>query len=248
MKRHVSVFMLFVRGSVYKVLVVLAAMVLAESVLVFAVLKDWLEAEAQNALDTYALNSLVTESEIVWVFFAAFLLITLILCLFGCDRNGKLEYTIQRLGISPISIFFWQAACNALMYVLLWLVQLYAAFGFGLYYLKVADPSWVTNQTLFLEFHRSDFLFSLLPMENGGCYVLNIIMVLCLGIVTARVPHCQRKKHIPIAIFVMLGLMLLIWPQGVGEGAAIAVLISVSILIAGMSILSVYLAEPGFED
>lgn len=248
MRRHIPIFMMFVRSSLYRVLLILAGMVLAESFLFFLTIKEYLEVEARNPAGAYALNRLIQDSKIVWVFLVSFLLITLVLCLVGCDFNGKLEYTVQRLGISPIGIFFWQAGCNALMYVLFWLAQLYTVFGFCMYYLQAADPSWVTGQTLFLEFHRSGFLFTLLPLENIAGWLLNVVTVLCLGIVTARVPHCQRRKSRPIAIFVLIAWTIGTWPPTEMGGTLSIVAMVINSIVAGLSIFCVYLAEPGLKE
>ena len=248
MKRHLSIFMLFIRSTFYRVLVVLGLLAVTETGLVYVTLERFLAESAQGAEKNYALSELIKEAGLIWVFVIAFVLITVILCMFGCDFRGKLEYTLQRLGVSPVKIFFWQAACNALTYVIFWMVQVYLVFGFGMYYMKAADPSWVTNQTLFLEFYRSRFLFSIFPMEDVGIWVTNVCLVLCLGIVTARVPHAQRRGKPSVGFFaVMLIVGTLFW-QGWGLFENAAVALALLLIVTGMTLAFVGLTEPGLDE
>jgi len=246
MRRYLTVFMLFVRGTIYRVLLIIAAMLTVEGILVYGMFREYSEAVLKNPGGIYSITEMLREAHLVWVLLIGFLLVTATLSLFGCDFRGKLEYTMQRLGISPNAVFYLQAVYNALVYLLLWMVQVYALFGFCMYYVKYADPSLVTNQTLFLEFHRSDLLFSLFPLENGLGWAMNICAILGMGIVTARIPRCQRQKCKVIAIVFMLMWLTGIWPWGnIGDNNLIAI-IGV-IFIAGLSIFCLYVSDPGLD-
>ena len=91
MRKHLSIWMLFVRNTLYKVLAVLALMVGVEVVLFRRTLSEYLEMAAVSDLPwPYSLSRLVEDAEFARVFIVAFALITLILCLSGCDFSGKL--------------------------------------------------------------------------------------------------------------------------------------------------------------
>lgn len=248
MKRHLSIFMLFIRSTFYRVLVVLGLLAVTETALVYVTMERFFAESAQGTERNYALSELINEAGLIWVFVAAFVLITVILCMFGCDFRGKLEYTIQRLGISPVKIFFWQAACNALTYVIFWMVQVYLMFGFGMYYMKVADPSWVTNQTLFLEFYRSRFLFGIFPMEDVGIWVTNLCLVLSLGIVTARVPHAQRRGKPSVGFFVVMLIAGTLFWQGWSLFENEVVALALLLITTGMTLAFVGMTEPGLDE
>ena len=248
MKRYLSIFMLFVRSSLYRVLAVVALMVGAECVLFFTTMQKFLNGMAEGESGYFVLNRLISDSKIGIVYCIAFIAVTLLLCRVGNDRKGGLEYTMQRLGVSPVCIFFLQAVCNALFYVLLWFVQIYVAFAFSTCYLHLADVSLTTNQTLFLESYRSVFLFSIFPMENVWVWIADVVLVLCLGVVTARVPHASRRRKLSFGFFATMLVMAFAFWQGYGGLDSVAVLLGWPLLIMGMTIVFVFLTEPGLDD
>jgi len=250
MKRHLSILMLFVRGTLYRVLPVMALMAGVEVFLFSRELSVYLDAEGMaESVGRYSLSMLIEDADFIRIFMVAFALITLLLCLFGCDFNGKLDYTLQRLQISPMKIFLWQAGYNAAVYALLWMVQVYTLFGCSLFYMKAAPQTWVTNQSLFLEVHRSTFWFSMFPMGSGLLWVCLVLLFLCLGIVTARVPHCQRRRKPPVAFLLMMVIMLNIFTAGLsGDPTAFFVIVVFAVLLSAGTVFFVHLAEPGLDE
>ena len=89
MKKHWSVFMLMARSSIYKVISVLCLMAVAEFGLFYGRMKVWAVG------DTYNLEMMIDGSHVVWVFGAAFVLITLFLCQTGCGFSSKTGYTLR---------------------------------------------------------------------------------------------------------------------------------------------------------
>ena len=247
MRKSLSIFMLFVRSSLYRVLAVIALMLVAECGVFFVTMKKFLDGMAAGERGYFVLNRLIEESKIGVLFCVAFILVTVLLCRVGSDRKGGLEYTIQRLGISPVRIFFLQAACNALFYALLWLVQVYTAFAFSTCYLHMADAALKTNQTLFLEAYRSGFLFGIFPMENVWGWIADVVLVLSLGIVTARVPHASRRRKLSFGFFAMMLVMAFAFWQGFGAIDSMIILLGWPLLIVGMTIVFVFMTEPGLD-
>ena len=248
MKQYFSIFMMFVRSSIYRVLAVLALMVAAEGVLFYATMHRFLNSMDLGERGYFVLNRLVEDARMGVVFGIAFVLITVLLCRVGHDRRGKLEYTIQRLGVSPVHIFFLQAGCNALFYMLLWLIQVYAAFGFCIWYLQAADASLTTNQTLFLETYRSIFLSSIFPMEDVMGWITNVLVVLLCGVASARVPHAARRGKASFGFFTMLLLMALVFHAGLDTFDMRMTLLICAPLVMGMTIVFVYMTEPGLDE
>lgn len=249
MRKHLSIWMLFVRNTLYKVLAVLALMVGVEVVLFQRTLSEYLKMETTSDLPgPYSLSRLVEDAEFARVFVVAFALITLVLCLSGCDFSGKLGYTLQRLRISPMKIFLWQAVHNAMVYVLLWLVQVYTLFGCSLQYIKVALPAWVTNQSLFLEVNRSKFWYGFFPLGNGWIWVMLVLLVIGLGIVTARVPHCQRRRKFPFAVCAYMMLLSLVFAEGTSNVTFMILMTVVGLVISVLTVFLVHVAEPGLDE
>ena len=165
MKKHLSVFMLMARSSIYKVISVFVLMAVVEYGLVCMRLNQGVMSDQHN------LEIVVDESRILWVFGAVFLLMTVFLCQTGCGFSSKTGYTLRRLSISERMVFVWQSIYNMMCYCLLWFVQILVVFGLCNLYVNMAPEGFVTNQTIFLAFYRNDFLHSLLPMEDAGFWI-----------------------------------------------------------------------------
>lgn len=238
MRERWKLFCLFTRWSVYRILVVLGLVVAAEMTVFYLALG---RALTEPGVET-ALWQILEASEVKKISLLGFFMVTLLLLRAGRDYSGKSEYTFLRLGVSCRTVFFCQAAFNTCAYLLFWMVQMFVALGMSLWYLKVAEPSWITNQTLFLQIYRSDFLFSLLPLEAGGIWARNGMICLTLGIAAAHEPFCQRRKKISVAVYIVAALSFALFFQNIIDESEYILWI-VNVLVAGMTILHVYLEE-----
>ena len=197
LKKHLSVFMLIARSSIYKVIGLITLMLLCESALLFATIEE-----------QYYFVSHITQARTSWVFGIIFLLITVLLSSFGWERSGKLRYTYKRLSISEKTFFFWQSLFNTICFVLLWMFQiLFVIVSF--YFAK----NWITegyfnHQTLFVSFLESEFLHALVPFNETTLWVHNILYAVSMGLCTAFLPYLQRNEkpylhHIYIVFYVL---------------------------------------------
>ena len=166
MKKHLSVFGFFARSSFFKVLLILLAMCAVEFTFFHFGLKDALEAYEVVGSGMPSLERMFMRAATNVYFRVALALITVVICLPGCEFKSKTSYTMRRLSISERATFFHQAAYNALVYLMLFGVQLVAVFGLSQYYLSVVPEECISNQSMFLAFYRNDFLHSLLPLED----------------------------------------------------------------------------------
>lgn len=96
------------------------------------------------------------------------------------DREGR--YTLLRLKISQTGLFAVKAVYNVFCLLLLFAVQAGLVFGMAWLY---GRQGWDTPQFLFLAFYRSEFLHCLLPMEEAGKWVRNILLLLAFGMEAA---------------------------------------------------------------
>ena len=224
MKKHLSVFMLMAQSTIYKIIGVFIVMAAAEWSLFYARLK-------QGATgDRFNLELVVEESHILWGFAIAFVLITILLCQTGCGFSSKVGYTIKRLSISEKMVFFWQSLYNVICFCLFWMVQILLVFGFCNLYVKMAPEGYVTNQTVFLAFYRSDFLHSLLPMEDVGFWIKNIMIVLGMGICSAGYPVSQRRGKKIQEVIPLAGCIMVFFVGELGEFLTPAIVICTCIL------------------
>lgn len=226
MKQHLSVFMLMVRSSFYKILGLLALMAVAEATLF------------HFALDGGAnLEHVVKYSRITYPFYIVFVLLTLLLCSAGCEFGSKTGYTLRRLSISEKRVFFWQCVYNTAAYLLFWAVQVLVAVALCTAYVTVfADSPYITHQTLFLAFYRSDFLHSLLPMENILFWVRNLLFFVSLGVTTAHFPYSQRRRSKFYHIYLLAPLFLVsfVWRGYSGPEIDITIIVCAVFLILSL--------------
>ena len=138
------------------------------------------------------------------LFGAAFILISVALCLPGTSFSSKTGYTLDRLSISPRAIFFCQAVYNLFVYVILWAIQLGICFGLCVYYVKKAPAELVGNQTVFLAFYRNSLLHALLPLADIWTWIRNAFLLIALSIATAEYPYKQRQKKLGFSAIAMV--------------------------------------------
>jgi len=241
-KKHLAVFGLFVRSSLYQILAILLLMVLIESILFCVVLHNALSAE------TISLETIISKSSIAIVFGAAFLLVTTKLCSIGCAFSSKTGYTLSRLQITAKSIFFWQAIVNSIFYFLLWAVQTFTVIFLTNHFAQTVDSELITEQTVFLAFYRSAFLHGVLPLDQISAYIRNIVLVFALGTCAAIFPIRQRKKGIGAEIILLAGVSCIMFPHHAEGIAGDVFLIVLSICLSVIAIISAIQKEDGHEE
>ena len=230
MRNKVSVFALFPRSSLYRILSLFGIMA-AVQVIVF-----YLMLTLPNSTPT-ELITVVHDARLSLIFGGTFLLMTAQLSLVGCEFSSKPGYILRRLSLSPRWIFSLQALANACFYLLFWAFQALVLLGLSKLYMEQATPAIANHQTVYLSFYRSDFMHAILPLDEKSLYIRNIILALGMGVATASVPHYQRLHRFPIVIFIITAVTLGFFVQELGSTSA-ATVISIFILI--FASISVY--------
>lgn len=217
MKQQCSILMLLTRSTFYKVLLLLVGMGGLEAALFRRVIPSVVE-DGQY----YSLESAIEASGILSVFFAAFLLLTVLLCTTGLEGKSHVSYTLRRLSVSEGGIYLWQSFYNTLCYALLYGVQILVAVALACWYAAEAPAEVVTGQTVVLGFYRSEYLHALLPFEDWQAWSRNGVFLVVLGLVTARYPMMQRRgNRMPLAVLVLCFLVLAYFPVELGTEAAV---------------------------
>ncbi len=206
MKRHKSVLQLFIRSSFLQVLAVCLVMSIAECILFF---RTWEKLNVQyqaRELRVLMLENVIEEAKLFYVFMVGIAVITMLLNRIGRNMGGRQEYTLYRLQIAPKQVFLWQALYNSYCYILFWAVQAVVAFLLCLYFVRTADSSMVTNQSLFLAFYRSDYLHAVLPLEHMARWICNLSWFIALGWSVAYDVYVNRRgKHTIWMYAVLIG-------------------------------------------
>lgn len=241
MKKHLSVFMLMARSSIYKILGLLALMAAVEGALFCFVLSRG------DVGGAYSLELMIQQSHILWVFGAGFLLMTLLLALTGCEGKSKCGYTLKRLSVSERWVFFWQSVYNVLCYLLLWAVQILIAVALCRLYEGLAAPEYVSGQTVFLAFYRSDFLHSLLPFEDAVFWVRNAAFALSLGVCAARFPLAQRAGKRFTEVIVLVCGVFWLFSREIGAFGSCVLATCFSLFCAGIAVSCALGVEVTYE-
>ena len=198
MKKYLSVFMLYTRSTLYKLLLIF---ILSSGAQIFFFYQEQKSAFWDlTAIDQYAssLSTMIYEAKVPVIFLIAYLLTLVLLMLTGLDGKGKMSYTIRRLSIPEEHHFFVQALYNTFAVFLLYGFEVITVYLIGLLFLNTAPESITSHQTLFINFYGNEFLHSLVPLDEISRWIRNLLIFFGLGFATAWHPHVTRrgKKHL----------------------------------------------------
>ena len=154
MKRYGSVFQMIIRSSIYKVLGVLALMIVAE-IIMLAIAWNQSIAQWQPTLEEW-----VERSWICIPFLIAYWLVTKVLSSSGTNVGSMQGYTLQRLRIPEKKVYWLQCGYNMCCYLVLWMVQVLVLFGLSAFYMEYRTDVVLTNQMVTLAFYRNEFMHS----------------------------------------------------------------------------------------
>ena len=199
MKKYLSVFGLYARSTVLRFTLILIAMCAAQAGLLM------LRYHKLSGSGAFKIEECVDGSGVQIALAAAFLLLTAVLSVPGAA--GGTRYTMERLRVSEKTAFGLHAAAAALTCFTLWAAEICFFYAFGLWFVRALSPA-SGEQVIFLAFYRSDFLHSLLPLQDAALWVRNFLFVAAMGLAAAETPLLARKKRhsftvLPAAVFVI---------------------------------------------
>ena len=209
MKRYVSVFQMIARCSIYKVLAVIGAMLAAQGVCFYL---------SMISPSGIAIEEYIDQSQYNLIFQMAYVMITILLVLPGMDIGSKQSYTLQRLRIKEKRIFWLQALYNLMAYVLLWGAQLVMLFVSTMIYHKfLPDGIKYTNQTMFIAFHRNDFMHNILPLEDVYGWTFIILIGVSSAFTTAMFTKLRREENkFGLELLLLVAAVLIYFPRDLG--------------------------------
>lgn len=227
MKKYISVLMLHVRSSFYKILVIFAGLFGTQIFLLTKKLHYYIDLWNTDGEIYMSLDVLIDDSLIYLVFLIGFLLITLILTSQGFEFKEKISYTIRRLSIPEKQYYLIQGFYNSMIYLLLFLVELMIIAAFAFYSVNMIPDTFYSNQTLFLAFYTNDFLHSLLPLEETVRVVRNVFLIFTFGYVSAYQSYAQRRGKKQWLLIIVTFLTVLNFKSALGTFLGDAFLICV---------------------
>ena len=235
MKRHLSVFMLAARSSVYKVLLLICAMAAGEWAL-FSLALGRMTPDAPLGLE-----QVVAQSRISWVWTAALLALCAILSLTGCGLSGsRVSYTISRLSVGEKVLTVWWAAYNFLCLLALWAAQALTALALCLHYTALIDPAYLSGQTIFLAFYRQSFLHSILPLADTTRLACVIVLFVCLGICAACFSFRVRRGYKGVAVVLLSIFGAATFSRNLGGDSGDALVITVTLAVTASAVYGLW--------
>ena len=242
MKKHLSVFGLMVRTTLYRTLLICTLAFVAQlGLCIFFLQKGTVKGEA-----FYSLEQLLSFRFFEWIAAAAFLGICALLCLCGCElSSSRSGYTLRRLQIGERCTVLWAAVSNAGMLFLLWASQLAVVLIANLIYRQFFLTTVPDTQSLLIAFYRSDYLHSLLPLRETSLLLRNLLLLVSLSFCCAAFSYHQRRGHYRLEPLILVLFTLFYFPQQVGSLEQDAVLILVA--LAGI-VFSLFSLRGGAAD
>ncbi len=169
----------------------------------------------------------------------SFILLTLILCLTGCEFSNRQGYTLRRLNVTEKKLLLIQSVYGAIVYGLLMMLQaiifyilcnIYVSFAEGH---ENAFEGLISNQTILLAFYRSNLLHAFMPLDDIFKHISNLIMITALGFSTASFSYLSRRKKFPFETVLLVPVIIINFASDWTELTYELVIIGMSLFVIG---------------
>ncbi|MBQ8231821.1 MAG: hypothetical protein IJZ34_07855 [Lachnospiraceae bacterium] len=188
MKKYISVLALEVRSTIYKLLLILAGMIILEVTLLWRALarmrseyERWGKTLKELDYLPFSLEMVVEESHIQVVFLASLAAVATVLLWAGSDHGkAKSRESLWRLRVSPRTVFAIFSVYHVICFAVVIVTQILVVCGFDLFYRQVICSEKVP-QVLFMAFQMNGF--SARAAAFVGCTekYLSAVTVVSLG-------------------------------------------------------------------
>lgn len=111
------------------------------------------------------------------------------------DKKNKTVYTMNRLGLSELTVTMIFGLVFSGYFLLYWAFQLGVAYGFFVWYSRFA---LVSSNTFMLACWRSEWLHTLLPLGEWWGYLRNLVICLSFGFSAAFTAHRGRRGKVSL--------------------------------------------------
>ena len=167
---YLSVYDLFLRSGGCKVGIVIALTLLAEAITLVVLMQG----ETMYYENLFARGAALP-------FGIGFLLLTLALIDPLRAQKSNVDYTIRRLHIRPLDVFWVETVYVLLAYFVFWALNVTLLYAFGAYFTSHISTAANREMGILLAFVRTPQLYMLLPIKNVTFWIRNITGVLALS-------------------------------------------------------------------
>lgn len=211
MKKYFSVLELYMRSSLYKILLICFGMGAFEAGVFYLMLhrqNEFVQFGSFIEIARSARRGGQSFSLFYLIFGIAFIL-AFTVCI-GMGGSSKYSYTILRLKVSERAVFVLQCLSNAVMFtiIFLWQIVLMTAFAylFDLHWAGAGGP-----QGIAADFYRNSFLHGLFPLQDGWLWFRNAVYIAFCAVFDAMADLTSRygQKYTPVFIGTYLGILVI---------------------------------------
>ena len=205
MRRYWSVILLSARGVGGKLLALLAGLTAVEAALVGGLGLQW-----------GILHLVLDSSHLLLVFRAALVILAAICCLWGSDvRGGRCRYTLGRLRMNEWTTAVLWGLCYTLAFLALMGFQLLLILA-ACWWAMEANGGAAGPQALFLASFQNSLFHGLLPLEDWGGYVRNVLYALSMGMCCSVWSFWNRRQGGGWVLYFVTALVVFTFPMGIG--------------------------------
>lgn len=236
MKNDLSVLMLLVRNSFWRVIGVILIMLALESFFFFA---------DPNLVHGYtiSLDELLKEKIIGLGFLLGFVLLTVVLVSFGSNKKSKEAYTLRRLQISEHRVWFLQVIYHTGCFLVLYIAEAWLIVSLYRYYLIHSAVQPWSELTLWLAIKQDPYSHSFLPLQNILGWLRNLTLILGFGVTSASEPIANRRGRSAFMVYPLQLLAILAFMFDTNTWQLDLLITVVAISLAGYAVYYVWKGE-----
>lgn len=201
MKRHISVFYLIARESIYKLLAVMAISV-ALQLLLFNI-------SCSNGLQFVRVDSIFDGSKIQYVFFATIIALAVLLCKTGMQFSSQSGYTLRRLRIPEKAVFALQSIYNFTVLFFIVCTEIVLCFLLAEKGIAHLPDEYVTNQSIYIAFYSNEFLQNMFCGQDALRIVRNICTGFALSVNYAAFSFLSRYGRRWLAVIPVTAVLII---------------------------------------
>lgn len=217
MKKHLSVFSLLARESIYKIFLLWIFSFATQAIIFMIQIEKQLSAELPSIKNTFE------GAFIHIIFFIFFVIMLLLLTKTGMQFSSKTGYTLRRLRISEKSVFLWQSLYNFIMVFLTLLFEIALCFILANAAANKLPSQFITHQSVYIAFYDCAFLQNLFAGVDTARIIRNIITVISLALNCAAFSYLIRRNKKLYSLIIVIALSFSIFavsPQTISPFAA----------------------------
>ncbi|NLM07251.1 MAG: hypothetical protein GX219_10120 [Tissierellia bacterium] len=236
-----SIFGIFARSSIYKILTLFLGLVIADVLLYIIGLQGWFRdynIGLNEHFPTWMLMALV--------FFIVYLMTVFILARVTSNKREKNAFTLQRLSSSEREIFIVQTFYNIVVFTILWAVQLAVLLALALYHKSNLPVEINSGITIFGMFHFNRFLNLIFPLSNYIQYLLKILLIIWTSLIISAYSYRERGERANYSLVVYLGIITYFYGSNLFlKSGYELIMISMMVFIAIVEVYNIYKIDKG---